>query len=125
MLCAKDSSMWHKRTSAYSLVTVALVGISALVMACSSGNGTGAENDDDPNLPGIFVPSQGRTHLNHTFSLSVPPKPFCEGVASSQSPAGTAAVVDFPTPEPNVENPCYSSNPPSSGWHLGVQRNVD
>jgi hypothetical protein len=61
-----------------------------------------AENDDSGNLPGTFVASQGRQHTGswaeeHTVE-------FC--------PGGIAA------------DGCYASNPPTSGLHLPVERNV-
>lgn len=61
-----------------------------------------AEQDDDPSLPGVFVPTQGRRHVQSTYPLTQH-VPFCEGEARSY---------------------CYASNPPTSGLHLGVQRSV-
>jgi hypothetical protein len=126
-----------------------------------------AEQDDSPDLPGAFHPSQGRGHfegglLGHQMTA------FCEGVEASElagersgvpfgetpeSGDGTAAAAtststststptatSTPTPAatttgaassttpnltPTVPTDCYNSNPPSSGRHLGVQRNVD
>jgi hypothetical protein len=115
--------MWRKKPFRIAFAAAAVVAALALV-GCDRGNGTGAQDDDDPNLPGVFVPAQGRGHFNRTFDASRSPKPFCEGVASSENPVGSASVA-VPTPEKGVENECYSSNPPSSGWHLGVQREVD
>jgi hypothetical protein len=117
--------MLRERLAIVRAVAIAVTLIAAAGPACDSGTGTGPERDEDPNLPGIFVPPQGRKHLGYTFSPSRSPKPFCDGVASSDNPVGSAAVVDVPTPEPDVENSCYSSNPPSSGWHLASQANVD
>lgn len=58
-----------------------------------------AEADDSAALPGRFVPNQGRQHVR--FGQSVP---FCDpGV---------------------VTNVCYASNPPTSGLHLPVARNI-
>jgi hypothetical protein len=61
-----------------------------------------AENDDSDNLPGTFVASQGRQHTatwseEHTVE-------FC--------PEGVSAEG------------CYASNPPTSGLHLPVERDV-
>jgi len=77
------------------------------------------ERDDSADLPGTFVPSQGRGHfdgglIGHLMT------PFCTGVPHS----------DTSDPEIEIEtvgpvNRCYLSNLPSSGEHLGVQRNVD
>ena len=113
------------RSRASVLAAAAMaVALTATLVACSSGGDDGAALDADPDLPGVFVPAQGRGHLNHTFDANRAPKPFCEGVASSEDPVGTQNV-DVPTPEADVENDCYSSNPPSSGWHLASQRNAD
>lgn len=62
-----------------------------------------AETDDSDALPGRFVPTQGRNHLRTAFS--------------------TAQHVDY-CPEHRVSGDCYASNPPTSGLHLNVQRNV-
>ena len=61
-----------------------------------------AEHDDSADLPGTFVPTQGRSHTNawneeHTVE-------FC--------------------PEGEVESTCYASNPPTSGLHLPVTRDA-
>lgn len=113
-----------------------------------------AEQDSSPDLAGTFVPSQGRGHFNFSFSLERTPTAFCEGVIWSGAPEGqpgtaTAGTTATPaattatpqatgttsgtstsgTPEvsatPTPRTDCYASNPPSSGQHLGVQRNVD
>jgi hypothetical protein len=123
-----------------------------------------AEQDDSPDLPGVFHPSQGRGHfegglLGHQMTA------FCEGVerseladersgvpfgetpsdaatstqepptntptstpSSTPTPASTgtsAGGSTTPNTTPTVPTDCYNSNPPSSGRHLGVQRNVD
>jgi len=58
-----------------------------------------AESDDSPDLPGRFVPTQGRQHLSpYPYNARVP---FCD--------AG------------QVSDSCYASNPPTSGLHLPVQ----
>lgn len=61
-----------------------------------------AELDDSDDLPGRFVPSQGRMHTD-TFPLA-DRVPFCTGDASED---------------------CYASNPPTSGLHLPVTRDAD
>jgi hypothetical protein len=76
-----------------------------------------AENDMNPDLPGTFVPSQGRQHFNYTYDPDRTPRPFCDGVATAESD-GTPSV------ETEATN-CYASNPPSSGQHLPSQRNAD
>ncbi len=58
-----------------------------------------AELNDSPNLPGRFVPTQGRQHLS--------PYPYNDR-------------VPFCNPD-RVSNDCYASNPPTSGLHLPVQ----
>jgi len=61
-----------------------------------------AEADDSAELPGRFVPNQGRKHTD-----GYPLKdriPFC--------------------PEGDVQDDCYASNPPTSGLHLPVQGTV-
>lgn len=112
-----------------------------------------AEQDASTDLPGTFFPSQGRGHfegglIGHEYT------PFCEGVEqsetgeertgsnygetpgakSSATAAATSTVTVTPTPDtshgtpnltPTVPGNCYASNPPSSGRHLGVQRNID
>lgn len=106
-----------------------------------------AEQDDSSDIPGTFVPSQGRGHFSFSFSQDRTPTPFCDGVrwsgntgdASSPTPAITstpdAASTPVPTAErgteasdsitPTTNTDCYASNPASSGEHLGVARNVD
>jgi hypothetical protein len=65
-----------------------------------------AEVNESPDLPGVFVPSQGRQHLEGSWPLDER-MGFCA------------------TPEEALTGECYSSNPPSSGLHLGNQRNVE
>lgn len=104
-----------------------------------------AAMDDSPDLPGVYVPDQGRGHLSYTFSLEREPRPFCEGVrwagSGSETPASTSEPASTPTPgsdatgeasgtgtpraTPTAPTDCFNSNPPSSGEHLGVQNNVD
>ena len=132
---------------------VAVVALVAyLIIQAGSGGGEGlsaaekAEQDDDPNLPGVFAPTQGRTHFNYTYSPDREPRKFCDGVASADSPRTSATPASSPTPEatpttpePTISDPqtgnlspaagvptdCYATNPPSSGNHLPPQRNVD
>lgn len=46
------------------------------------------------------------------------------GTSTASTPAPTSAS-GTPEATPTVPTNCYNSNPPSSGRHLGVQRNVD
>jgi hypothetical protein len=62
-----------------------------------------AEEDDSGDLPGAFIPNQGRRHVGEAYPLSQR-VPFCTAGA--------------------VSNTCYASNPPTSGLHIGVQRGV-
>jgi hypothetical protein len=135
------------------IAVVALVAY--LIIQSASGGGGGlsaaekAEQDDSPDLPGVFYPTQGRSHFNYTYSPDRPPRKFCDGVRKSEnadpSPTaiGSATPAATATPAPPTATPqqhtqtgnispaagvptdCYASNPPSSGEHLGVQRNVD
>jgi hypothetical protein len=61
-----------------------------------------AELDDSPDLPGRFVPTQGRQHTD--------PYPLDERIRFC--------------PENEISNDCYASNPPTSGLHLPVQGTV-
>jgi hypothetical protein len=63
-----------------------------------------AERDDSASLPGRFVEDQGRAHT--------PPYPL-----------GAADQVPF-CQEDAISDDCYASNPPTSGRHLPVARNV-
>ena len=97
-----------------------------------------AEADSSGSIPGTYVPSQGRGHFTGGYTTSRPPTPFCAGVAhsgadtsaatpSAEATPTTAATSEATKPEgtPTVPTNCYNSNPPSSGKHLNVQRNVD
>ena len=123
-----------------ALMLIAIGGLAAVaaifvLSACGGDGGRGKCEGDDigadvaracaerTDLPGTFVPSQGRGHFNRTYNPDVTPTPLCEGVASAQR-LGTASV-DVPSPQSGVPTPCYASNPPSSGWHLPPQRNVE
>jgi hypothetical protein len=96
-----------------------------------------AERDASADLPGMFVPSQGSGHYDGRLYEVVSP-PYCEGVAWSGTPDSITASTPVPVtpispgaPSAYHRDPmadgrdCYSSNPPSSGQHLGVMRNVD
>jgi hypothetical protein len=137
--------------------------IAYLIIQSSSGGGDSlsadarAEQDDSPQLPGVFFPSQGRGHFEGGLIGHVT-TPFCDdversaiadersGIAFGETPSDTQQATNTPTstptatatptvdadttPEtpdttPTVPTDCHNSNPPSSGRHLGVQRNID
>ena len=62
--------------------------------------GSEAETDDSAALPGQFVRSQGRSHVQGQWPLDRR-VPYCR--------------------EDQISNFCYASLPPTSGLHLGVQ----
>lgn len=63
-----------------------------------------AERDDSDGLPGRFVATQGRQHTD-AWPLDASTRiPFCQD----------GEIVDT----------CYASNPPTSGYHVPVARNV-
>lgn len=63
-----------------------------------------AESDDSDGLPGRFVATQGRQHTA-TWPLDASARiPFCD--------------------EDGIADTCYASNPPTSGRHVPVVRNV-
>ena len=106
------------------LMIMSSLALAVVVVACGGGgDGTPPDEDPDPNLPGTFVPAQERGHFNRTFNPDREPLPFCDGVATADETG--ASSVSIATPLAGEQNDCYSSNPPSSGWHLGVQRNVE
>ncbi len=113
---------------------------------------TKAAQDRSTSIPGTYVEDQGRGHFPDTLN-GHQMTPFCDGVVTSDSAkrtiiggngtpsgattTGTPAPSATPSPgstpaahgtidtTPTVPTNCYNSNPPSSGKHLGVQRNVD
>jgi hypothetical protein len=165
--------------------TIALILLIAYVVwqstqdADTTDAATRAAQNDDPSLPGVYIPDQGRGHLSGGYTPDRPQRPFCDGVRTSGdaaatpeattaagsptagattagspdagspaagSPAPLATSTPGPTntpgggatptqaaeetasgAEPTATPPaeCYLSNPPSSGQHLGVLRNVD
>jgi hypothetical protein len=150
---------WTPVAVVVGVIAIALL-IGYLVFQSATAEDSGlsadeiAERDDDPNMPGVFFPSQGRGHFSYGFSADREQKPFCEGVphsgdtsagatpAAGDTPAAATAPAATSTPAattaagtpasgttaaatPTVPVKCYSSNPPSSGEHLGVARNVD
>lgn len=98
------------------LLLLAFAALAVAAFACGD-NGNGSDPpSDDPDLPGMLYPDQGRAHLAGAYTPGQPQRPFCPGVANARNdnadPGGAG-------------DECYNSNPPSSGEHLGVQRNVD
>lgn len=103
--------------------------------------GERAATDDNPDLPGTFVASQGGRHLSYNFTRSHTPVPYCEGIAWSGAPVATSTASPTVTPtatatetphgeadvhdEPAQRDDCYASNPPSSGAMLGGGRGVE
>lgn len=61
-----------------------------------------AERDDSRELPGIFIANQGRQHTGSWLEEH---------------------TVEF-CPDGEVDESCYASNPPTSGRHLPVERDV-
>jgi hypothetical protein len=118
---------------AAELVVLATASAVMAMSACTGGGGDGDDCDDILNnaeaiqqcaartdLPGTFVPSQGRGHFSFNYRPDArTPTPFCAGVATSQAAGPSSAVP------PVGEFSCYASNPPSSGKHLPPQRNAD
>ncbi len=114
-----------------------------------------AERDDSTSLPGAFHASQGRGHfdgglIGHVtvpFCEDVEQSELAEkrsGVAYGETPSDSASPTRTPTTTatatpsatsaagsttpnttPTVQTGCHSSNPPTSGEHIGVQRNLD
>ena len=99
-----------------------------------SGCGDLARNDSVPSDSsisaascdvGTFVPSQGRNHFPGGFA-SHTPTPFCDGVLHTNTIGDSTTSGVAPVASPSaVPTNCYLSNPPSSGAHLNVARNVD
>ena len=110
-----------------------------------------AAQDRSTSLPGTYAEDQGRGHLPGNLA-GHQMTPFCDGVPQSESaklnlnladsgatPSGRATSSPIPTSSPaadatsgtstggtpTVPTNYYDSNPPSSGRHLNVQRNVD
>ena len=61
------------------------------------------------------------TPTGGTTAAAGTPTPAGTGTPAGTVTSGTAEPTGTPTPRTD----CYASNPPSSGQHLGVQRNVD
>ncbi len=116
---------------------------------------TKAEQNDSASIPGTFYPTQGRGHypggLNgHQMTPFCPGVATSESakltiVGGNGTPSGSATAIPTGTPipsstpttdttpgahgtvntTPTVPTNCFTSNPPSSGQHLNVQRNID
>jgi hypothetical protein len=140
---------WMPLAVAGGAIAIVLLIVYLIVQSMGGEDGLSAsdkaEQDASPDLPGVYVPTQGRGHLGYTFSLERTPRPFCDGVRNAgnagETPASTPTAQSTPSPEaaatgeaastgtpratPTVPLDCFSSNPPSSGEHLNVQTNVD
>jgi hypothetical protein len=75
--------------------------------------------------PDNSTPAAGSTGTPAATTAASTPSAGTTGTAASGT--GTPADTGTPqaTPSPTPRTDCYASNPPSSGEHLGVQRNVD
>ncbi len=132
---------------------VVVVVVLLIYLITQTGKGSNASaadkaaEDQSGSIPGTFVPSQGRGHFPGGYSPNATPVPFCTGVAHSEAAAnassgtvaatataaGTATLTPTevvhgsgtPGTTPGVPTNCYNANPPASGRHLNVQRNVD
>ena len=83
-----------------------------------------AEQDSGNDVPGLFYPSLGRGHFSSGLRGHVM-TPFCDDLAHASASVPTAIATPS-SPGPGVSPlKCHNSNPPSSGQHLNVQRNVD
>jgi hypothetical protein len=76
-----------------------------LIVARGGGASTSeaakAAADQSSDIPGTFVPDQGRQHLSYTYSIASQrtPIPFCPGVKWSGAPNGQpSAAADSGTP---------------------------
>jgi hypothetical protein len=89
------------------------------------------EGQPDDGTPAAGTPTTGTPAATGTAVAETTPTPGATGTAVSGTPAadgtGTPATTGTPqgTATPTPRTDCYASNPPSSGQHLGVQRNVD
>jgi hypothetical protein len=106
-----------RRPAARALVLLfACAALAMAALACGDDGNGGDPPSNDPTLPGTFYPDQGRGHLAGGYTPGQPQRPFCPGVANARNDNAAAS---------GAGDDCYNSNPPSSGEHLGVQRNVD
>lgn len=49
------------------------------------------EQNSSADIAGTYVPSQGRGHFSYRYSTERAPTPFCDGVAWSGNPSGSAS----------------------------------
>ncbi|MDP9236998.1 MAG: DUF3105 domain-containing protein [Chloroflexota bacterium] len=137
---------------AAGVLAVVLLIVYLIIQSGKTGGLSGwekAEADSSTSIPGVFYPTQGRSHESGTYTPGRAPTPFCDGVPHSGSESatpsgsptaqGTTASTSTSTPvagsatagagTPNATSTprtdCYASNPPSSGSHLNVQNKVD
>ncbi len=112
-----------KTGSGFPTVPVAIVGGVVLIIALlayliiqAGDNSTElsadqkAERDDSPDLPGVFFPSQGRTHFEGGLIGHVT-VPFCEGVEASELADERSGVPFGETPSSETQT---ATNTPTS-----------
>jgi hypothetical protein len=94
-----------------------------MALGAAACGGTASPPDTTPIA--TFAADQGRGHFPGSLSKHTP-TPFCDGVSHAAADGSETASGASPAPAPSaVPTNCYDSNPPSSGQHLNVQRNVD
>jgi hypothetical protein len=76
--------------------------------------------DERSGVPFGETPSGTRTSTPQPTNT---PAPTSTPTVESTTTSGAGSTT--PNTTPTVPTDCYNSNPPSSGRHLGVQRNVD
>jgi hypothetical protein len=80
--------------------------------------------DERSGVPFGETPGATTTAAAPTSTPTTPPTATPTAPTPAPSTTGTASD-STPNTTPTVPTNCYNSNPPSSGRHLGVQRNVD
>lgn len=128
----KRSIPWLAISVAMGVFTVVTV-IGYLITQSGSGSGDGltesarAATNESPDIPGTFEPGQGRSHFTYQYTADRSPIPFCAGVEYNGAAFRTPQATTTPAPgrtSAATASACRNSNPPSSGDHYGVQRNV-
>jgi hypothetical protein len=113
------------RTPSVAIRTALAIEESATPRPAELSDWQRAEQDDSSDIAGTFYPSQGRGHFPGGLAGHVM-TPFCGGIAHAESAPQTITPTSAMS---GVRGEgaftCYTSNPPSSGEHLNVQRNVD
>jgi len=88
------------------------------------------ERTPTPFCPGVPWSEEpdGSAGITPTAGAGTPEAGSPTAGAGTATPQATGAAGDgtaAATPSPTPRTDCYASNPPTSGQHLGVQRNVD